>query len=204
MTTPRRRKRGGGNTSSPSSQELPELDPILPLPAHTEVPVVHQGDGDTILNDTRMMVVELPYRAFYALWDYAERRAAKIYPQYINRTDGMEKGALAALEAVHAFRSSFRGEVLPMMNEADARAARLERKRIEEEAAAKKSKKKTGESSTATAVSEDSISETSEPTPRRKTRCREVFDGEPGDQCLGPEEHSGRHKDKYGNRWSTE
>lgn len=206
----RRRTTKGGRGKSPATSakqvQIPdELDPRLPLPAHTELPVVHQGDGDIILNDTRMMVVEIPYRAFYMMWEYAERRAEKIYPQYINRTDGMEKAAFAMLEAVHAFRSSFRGEVLPILDEQEARRLRLLRTQMLE-AQAKKSKSpgEPSKSVTEPAVDEGSISETSEPSSKKKVRCREVYDGDPGDRCLGPESHAGKHKDKYGNRWSSE
>lgn len=197
MTTRRRKPRGGASNSP--SVEPPEIDPVLPLPAHTDIPVMHQGDGEVILNDTRMMVVELPYRSFYLLWEFAERRAAKIYPQYSNRTDGMEKAAEAVAEAVHAFRSAFRGEMLPMMTKEQARDARIERAQWVE---AQQAKKRQGKPSAAKAVIEDSISETSE-EPEKKTRCREVFDGEPGGRCLGPDNGHTKHRDRHGNRWST-
>lgn len=100
------------------------LDPVLPLPANTSIPPVKQGEGDAILHDTRLMVIELPYRAFYSLWEMAERRAEKDYAKYATRRDGTEAYAELLVESVHAFRSSFRKEIIPILSEEEAQRIR--------------------------------------------------------------------------------
>ena len=132
------------------AEAVSEVDPILPLPAGTEIPPVKQGDGDVILSDTHLMIVELPYRAFYSLWEHAERRAAKDYPKYKDRRDGLENYASSLVEAVHAFRSSARGETLPILLEEHAQRLRDE--------AAEKAKKAKQKGARAEAVLEEAAS----------------------------------------------
>lgn len=123
----------------PASQAVTdELDPILPLPAGTGIPPVKHGQGAEIMASTQLMMVELPYRAFYSLWDYAERIAVMNYPKY--KGGPLDNAAQAALEAVHAFRSSARGEILPILSEEDAQKIRA--KTAKKTAKAKKTKDK--------------------------------------------------------------
>ena len=95
-----------------------ELDPILPLPAGTGIPDVKQGDGKSILSDTTMKVVELPYRAFYSLWEVAEQRAVQQYPKYVGGP--MDNAAQMSLEAVRAFREAALGVQFPELSETEA------------------------------------------------------------------------------------
>lgn len=109
--------------------DVPKVDPILPLPWGTQIPTVRQGDGKDILEDTRPMFVELPYRAFFQLWEHAERVAARDYPRYVGGP--LDNAAQAALEAVHAFRSTAfgNGSPLPILSEEEAQRLRAKPKK---------------------------------------------------------------------------
>lgn len=97
------------------------LDPIFPLPAGTGIFPVKNGDGKGILSDTHIVMLELPFNAFYDLWDYVERRAAQEYPKRKgDPNDALRTYAEGQLASVHAFRSAFRGETLPMFTEEEA------------------------------------------------------------------------------------
>lgn len=109
-------------TSSKKKTVEPSLDPILPLPAGTGMLPLKQGDGRDILESTQIMMVELPYRAFFNLWEHAERRAAETYPRYVGGP--LDRAAQASLEAVVAFRSANRGVLLEPISEAKAQKIR--------------------------------------------------------------------------------
>lgn len=100
----------------------PELDPIFPLPFGTGIIPIKQGEGKSILENTHIKMVELPYRAFYILWEHAERIAARDYPKYVGGP--LDNAAQAALEMVHAFRSASRGDILPILSEEAAQKIR--------------------------------------------------------------------------------
>lgn len=96
------------------------------MPYGTGIPKVKQGDGKEILANTKMMTLEIPYRAFYFLWEYAERIAEKDYRRYL---DGpMANASLATLEAAYACRNavfeSATGSTLPLLSESDAQKIR--------------------------------------------------------------------------------
>lgn len=127
-----------------------ELDPILPLPAGTGIPEVKQGQGKEILENTSVRIVELPYRAFYMLWEVAEKRAAENYARYVGGP--MDHAAQAYLEAVLAFRNAARSAAgldhLPFFTEEQARKIRKkfekhQRALAEQEKAARSRKGKT-------------------------------------------------------------
>lgn len=130
----------GNSLEDPKKVEQIELDPILPLPAVGKYPGVKQGEGEQILASTRLVVVELPYRVAWSLWEHVERRAAVEYPKYKARTDGLERHAHAQVEGVAAFRSAFLGEPLPILSEEDAQKIRDAQTKK-----AKKAKEKAGQ-----------------------------------------------------------
>lgn len=129
----------------------PELDPIFPLPANTGVPPVAQGQGKEIMERDDPVVVMLPYRAFYFMWEHAERQGAKEYPKYVGTN--MDRAAQTWLDAVHAFRNAAAGQDLKRYSESKAQKGRSIRKRMLERAAeaaraakaAKAAKKKSAE-----------------------------------------------------------
>ena len=127
-------------TKDKPKKRPPKLDPVLPLPAGTEIPPVRPGEGKDILNSTApLKIVELPYRAFYSVWELVERRAAEQYPKHVG--GAFNNHAQAWLEAAAAFRSAFSGTIIEPMDEARAQKARRILARIEaEEAAAAKRK----------------------------------------------------------------
>jgi hypothetical protein len=196
--------------SSPQPKLPPELDPVFPLPAHTGQPEIYPGDGDSILDNTKMVVVELPWRAFWMLWEHAEKRGARYYPQYVNRSDGMERAAAAYLEAVHACRSAYRGEILPLMDEDKAKRARQVRAQMLEE---QKAKKKGAKPTAAASEDEPEPTTTSKPTRSTlkipgsrlegvKPLCRSTYVPEDEEgvivQCAGPEGHKRKmHKGEH-------
>lgn len=101
----------------------PSLDPLLPLPAGTGIPYLKNGEGAEILQDSdHIRTVEMTYRAFYVTWEQVEALAKKNYERYIGGP--MEGSALAALEAVQAFRSAFWRREIPTLSESEARAIR--------------------------------------------------------------------------------
>lgn len=107
------------------------LDPIFPLPAGTGIFPVKNGDGKDILSDTHIVMLELPFNAFYNLWGYVERIAAQEYPKRKNDpNDALRAYAEGQLAAVHAFRSAFRGEILPMLTEAEAEKIRKKEAKV--------------------------------------------------------------------------
>lgn len=154
----------------------PKLDPILPLPAGTEIPPVRQGEGKEIMQNDKTMIVSMPYRAFYLMWEQAERRARENYPKYVGGQ--LDHHARASLEAVHAFRSAARGEDLPILPEKKAQKARKIRAKMEAEAA---TAKKSGDKK-----------ETKVPT-KIENECTSV---KKGVHCLGPAKHKGKHRGK--------
>lgn len=127
-----------------------ELDPVLPLPAGTGIPPVKQGEGKEILANDSIRVIELPYRAFYFLWEIAERRAAENYGKYVGTQ--LDDAAQAYLEAVYAFRnvdhqaSTMTSENLPIFTEAEAKKIRARLAKIQkaEAEAAKAARKRKG------------------------------------------------------------
>lgn len=97
------------------------LDPLFPLPANTGIFPVQNGGGKEILSDTHVVMLELPFNAFYDLWAYVERRAAQEYPKRkADPNEALRSYAEGQLASVHAFRSAFRGEVLPLFTEEEA------------------------------------------------------------------------------------
>lgn len=101
----------------------PSLDPILPLPAGTGIPYLRDGEGSEILaNSETIRTVEMTYRAFYVTWEIVEGLARKNYQRYIGGP--MEGSALAALEAVQAFRSAFWRREIPTLSESEAQRVR--------------------------------------------------------------------------------
>lgn len=105
-----------------AAKEIIELDPILPLPAGTGIPPLKQGQGKEILTNTTVKVVELPYRAFYQLWEHAEAVAANQYQRYVGGP--LDHAAQAALEAVRAFREVANDTQFPNLSEEEARKIR--------------------------------------------------------------------------------
>lgn len=165
----------------------PKLDSCLPLPEGTGLPPLKQDGGREHLEQTHpVKMVELSWRAFYVLWEQAEIRAQQNYPKYVGGP--MDNVAQAWLEATHAFRSSFRDQVLPIMPEEKAREARQLRTELEKAA---KTRKNGGRASKA--VSEPVV---------KPQRCREMYDTDRQSRCLGPENHKGLHRDKEGHRWA--
>lgn len=100
----------------------PEMDPILPLVAGGEIPDLKQGTGKFTMQNETLVQMTLPYRAFYLLWEQAERRAAKQYPKYVGGP--MDHVAQAWLDAVHSMRSSAAGEEIRRYSEEKAQKAR--------------------------------------------------------------------------------
>lgn len=106
----------------------PKLDPVLPLPFGTGIPEIKQGDGKAILADTSPKAIDLSYRAFYTLWEHAERRAAVEYPKYVGGP--LDNVAQMWVEMVAAFRSAGTGvDILPI---SERKAARIRAKELEE------------------------------------------------------------------------
>jgi ribosomal protein L37AE/L43A len=116
----------------PAPMVVAEVDPVLPLPGGTGIPAIKNGQGKEILSDTRLMMIEMPYRAMHMLWEHAEKVAAQQYPKYVGGP--LDNAAQAALEAVHGLRSAARGEILPVLTEVEAMRLRAK--------SAKKSSKK--------------------------------------------------------------
>lgn len=178
----------------------PELDPILPLPAGTGIPYLREGEGREILNDDRPVVISMTRRAAYIMWEQAEALAKKHYQQKI---DGpFANHANAVLEACYGFRNRRYEDLyekpLPKMSEERARKARkvLAEMQAQEAREAKKAGK--GRKGSKNAENEPAAANP-EPVNGKKIRCSSTKDG---NRCIGPIKHSGKHKDKYGNRWA--
>lgn len=76
------------------------LDPILPLPAGTGIPPIKEGRGKDLFENDLHVAAGMTYRAFYTLWEQAERLAAINYPRYVGKGKTWELVAQTALEAV--------------------------------------------------------------------------------------------------------
>lgn len=101
----------------------PSLDPILPLPAGTGIPYLRDGEGSEILKtEGQFRTVELSARAFRVMWEQAEALAKKNWPRYAEGP--MRDVALAALEAVTAFRSTHWQRDLQPISEEEAKRVR--------------------------------------------------------------------------------
>lgn len=114
---------------APEKKE-PALDPILPLPHGTGIPYLREGEGKDILDtEGAHRVIELPYRAFWVLWEQAEALAKKNYPKYVGGP--MDNVAQAALEATQACRQAFwRDKNVEAVSETEAvRVREMERKK---------------------------------------------------------------------------
>jgi hypothetical protein len=171
----------------------PRLDPVLPLPAGTGIPPIKQGQGSDILHATSpTKVVELPYNAFYMLWESIEARAARDYQKYI---DGpLAHVAEAELAAVHAFRSAAADRVLPIMSEERARKARLILAKHDKDEAKAKKKPKSEAPETPSGATE---------SPEKRDRCSAIHRSPKMAlvRCSGPAEHKRKKhkgKSKYG------
>lgn len=107
--------------------EIPELDPILPLAAGYEIPDLKQGEGRDVFKNTKPVMVELPWRAMWTLWEFAEVRAREDYPKYVKGP--LSHVAQARLEAVRAFRSAVmnQGDPIFVMDEDEAQKLRADR-----------------------------------------------------------------------------
>lgn len=121
-----------------SDSVTPALDPILPLPYGTQFPEVRQGDGKEIMANTSPMVVELPFRAFFMLWEMAERRASD-YAKYVGGP--LDPAAQTALEGIYACRNAFfmkttmSDEPLAILSETQAQAVRAQEiKKVKDDA----------------------------------------------------------------------
>jgi predicted RNA-binding Zn-ribbon protein involved in translation (DUF1610 family) len=139
-----------------------ELDPILPLPAGTEIPSVRQGEGKEILaNNETHVAVELTYRAFYVMWEHAEAIAKAQYPKYVGGP--LDNAAQTALEACKAFREANVGIEFPNLSEAEAQKIRARAaKRAAKEAAenaAKMAKARASKKGKGTSIDEAIIDE---------------------------------------------
>lgn len=100
------------------------LDPVLPIAAGFEWPGVKQGEAREIMQNTRLVMLEIPYRALFGMWEHIERVAARDYPKYIGLKGSMEEHAIADLEAVHAIRQAVAGVEIPRYSEKQARKIR--------------------------------------------------------------------------------
>lgn len=83
----------------------PKLDPVLPIQAGGEIPPIRPGEGADIMQMTSGVALDLPYRAFYTLWEIAEAKARVQYPKYVT---WMPHVAEMWAEAVLAFRNAHR------------------------------------------------------------------------------------------------
>lgn len=174
----------------------PELDPILPFPAGTGIPYLREGEGKGILDNDTPVVVETTYRGAHILWEIAEGLAKRSYQQEI---DGpFANHANAILEACYGLRNrryeSLYGKPLPRMSEERARKARkaLAEIKAQEAKTAKGAAKGRREAQNA----ENQASDTN--PAKKKARCEAT---KRGSQCLGPQNHKGKHKNKKGDRW---
>lgn len=128
----------------PKKKSLPpELDPIFPIVAGFEIPPVRQGEGRQITKKrTETVVVEIPYRAFYFLWEYAEREGGRQYPKYVGGP--LDHVAQTWLDAVWACRSAAAGVPLKRFPEDKAKKAREILARVKAKAAAAAKAKRNG------------------------------------------------------------
>lgn len=100
------------------------LDPILPLPADTGIPPIKEGTGRDLFDNDVYVGAGMTYRAFYILWEQAERLAKQNYPKYV---DGpMHHVAEAHLEAVKWCREVAHPNMgeLPVLSETEAQKVR--------------------------------------------------------------------------------
>jgi len=167
------------------------IDPVFPLPANTGPPPVRQGEGSVILhNDENTRVVELPFRAFWILWEHVEKRGAEAYLRY--KGGPLDHVAQAYLEGVVAFRNADRAkfDLMPL----DVYDAKTERK------LRKKQKKGVSAPEPAKDAPKPAASESkgSEETPQCDARHK--IDGKKR-RCVRKPDHKGRHKDRKGDRW---
>jgi hypothetical protein len=59
------------------------LDPIFPLPAGTGFIPVREGEGRSIFSGTKHVSAGMTYRAFFVLWEQAERLGRMNYQKYL-------------------------------------------------------------------------------------------------------------------------
>lgn len=101
-------------------QSVKLVDPILPLPYNPR-PVVLRQD-EKILHQTSQVTLEMPYAAFWMLWEQAERLAERNYQKYL---DGpLNHVAQASLEAVYACRNAASMTPLERFSEKQAQKLR--------------------------------------------------------------------------------
>jgi hypothetical protein len=173
------------------------IDPVFPLPANTGPPPVRQGEGSIILhNDEATRVVELPYRAFWILWEHVEKRGAETYVRY--NGGPLDHVAQAYLEGVVAFRNADRAKTdLAPLEVFDPKTERKLRKKQN------KGQKAPEAATPSPNGSKPAASESkATPEPVEEDRCTEKHkvDGKKR-RCVRKPDHKGRHKDRKGDRW---
>lgn len=161
----------------------PKMDPVLPFTADTGIRPVREGEGHDILTAASpTMIIELPYRAFYSLWEMVEARARNEWPKY--KEGPLSHIADMRLEQVSAFRTAAAGVPVVAMSPKKAnKARRILAKIEEEEAAANRKRKKNGDE---TVVESPSSS-------AEGVRCPETHKGE---RCTSTDHGKHVHRSK--------
>lgn len=194
-------KKSKKDKKSKPTKELIELDPIFPIPlVASSLPIVRQGDGTSILHDTKPVIIEVPYRAFFMAWELIEKRAAESYPRYANGS--LDHVAKTYLEAIIGFRnaalrSAHQDVALTAFSETEAAVIREAWRKSKLPKKAKKAADDADEAPKGSAAEKTASRDESEaPICGKKHK----IDGKTR-KCVRKPDHTGKHKDKKGDRW---
>ena len=173
------------SSSMAKKKRPPEFDPILPLALvpGSELPEVKAGEGEDYLRrDTPTVTVELPYNAFFLMWEWAEARAASEYTRYLGFLPHVSQARLATVVACrNAALAQIDQPPLKVYSEEKAtKARRINAKLKAAEEAANREKmakaraaKKSKGSETAPEASESAApTRKSEERPRKRTKAQ--------------------------------
>lgn len=166
------------------------IDPIYPLPPNTGIPPLKQGQGAEILRKVSpTRIIELPYRAFYTLWEIAESKAQTAYPHYKNGP--LDHVSDMWLEVIAAMRSAELETPIEVFSEKQERKLRRKQEKSLKPSTPAAKPKKPAETTTAGKESDtQEICGVKHKAPDKKTR-----------KCIRKPDHNGKHKDRRGNRY---